>query len=41
MLFEISAVRFQPVSVPETRFRRVSQAFLLLYLDLFAPHDHG
>jgi hypothetical protein len=41
MLFEIGAVRFQPVSDLETRFRRVSQAFLLLYPHLFTPHDHG
>lgn len=41
MLFEIGAVRFQPVSDLETRFRRVSQAFLLLYPHLFAPHGAG
>ena len=30
-----------PLSDLETRFRRVSQAFLLLYPHLFTPHDHG
>ena len=41
MLVETGTVRFQPVSDLETRFRRVSQAFLLLYPHLFTPHDHG
>src|SRR5580704_10732550 len=41
MLVETGTVRFQSVSALETRFRRVSQAFLLLYPHLFTPQDHG
>jgi hypothetical protein len=41
MLVELARYGSNPFQNLETRFRRVSQAFLLLYPHLFTPHDHG